>query len=415
MNNLSLAYDKTFNCVQCGMCLPTCPTYLTLKEEKHSPRGRINLLKMYTKKQLTIEDIKDGFDACLGCLECQTVCPTEVDYEYIHHTALELLKDKEKKENPLKYYSFKGVLKGTINQKKSLKLMKKTLKYSQKTIKQSNPLLKLIPKKERLMYLSLPTNQYIKENSHLKNGGITVVYFKGCVMDVMFEEINRKAVELLKYLGVNVLTVENEICCGALQNHAGYTEDAKMLARKNIEVFENIECDYIVNSIGGCGATLKQYPSFFDKSENVMRQKAIKFSEKNIDISVLLNKLNINYNKELPYTITYQPSCHLRNVQKVIDVPENIMKNIPGLTYIELEEKNICCGSAGIYNIVQYNNSMKILDRKMEMVKTNSASVIVTSNPGCYIQMQLGVIREGLEDKISVKHIVDLVYEACDL
>lgn len=415
MNNLSIAYDKTFSCVQCGMCLPTCPTYLTLKEEKHSPRGRINLLKMYAENQLDIEDIREGMEVCLGCMACQTVCPTGVDYAYIHHSAIEMLKEKERLKNPIKYHGFKQILSTSLNKKVSLKAIKTSLSTVQKVIKKDNILLNLLGEKNKVFYQSLPIISKIdeKEAININNKKLKVVFFKGCVMDVMFEEINVKAIELLRHHNVEVITLSNELCCGALQNHAGYSEDAKRLAINNIERFESIECDYIVNAIGGCGATLKEYPLYF-KDEPGWIQRAQAFSDKNIDISILLSKLDLKMNKPLNYNVTFQPSCHLSNVQKVTQQPESIIRTIPGINYRVLKEKDICCGSAGIYNILQYENSMKILDRKMEFVKQTKANVIVTSNPGCYLQMQVGVKREGLTNDIKVMHLVDLVFEACE-
>ncbi|WP_414042589.1 (Fe-S)-binding protein [Macrococcus sp. EM39E] len=418
MNNLSLAYDKTFSCVQCGMCLPSCPTYLTLKEEKHSPRGRINLLKYYAEKNLSLEDIREGFEVCLGCMACQTVCPTGVDYGYIHHTAVEMLKEKEKKKNPVKYYSLKYTLSNSLNKKVSLKIMKKSLYSVQNVMNKESKVLNIIGQKNKTFYQSLPTINKSNVNTRSpnykdeKSKSLKVVYFKGCVMDVMFEKINDRAIEILERHNIEVITLPNEICCGALQNHAGYSEDAKQLAIKNIEMFEKIECDYIVNAIGGCGATLKEYPLYFS-DEPGMQIRAKTFSDKNVDISVLLAQLELKLTKSLNYDVTYQPSCHLTNVQKVTKQPETIIKKIPGINFTTLKEKDICCGSAGIYNIVQYENAMKVLDRKMGYVKETRANVIVTSNPGCYLQMQVGIMREGLSEIVEVKHIVDLVYESC--
>ncbi|ATD29893.1 hypothetical protein BHM04_01350 [Macrococcus sp. IME1552] len=413
MNNLSQAYEKTFSCVQCGMCLPSCPTYLTLKEEKHSPRGRINLLKYYLEKKLDLDDIREGFEVCLGCMACQTVCPTGVDYGYIHHSAIELLKENEKKHKPFKYYTLKKSLNISLNKKISLKVMKQTLSTMQNIIPKNNMMLNILSEKNKNFYNSLPDinknmNQIITKKNESK---MKIAYFKGCIMNVMFEEINNRAIEILEKHNVEVITIPNEVCCGALQNHAGYSDEAKQLAIKNIEIFENVECDYIVNAIGGCGATLKEYPLFF-QDEVLMQQRAQQFSDKNVDISVIFFKLDLKLENPLNYNVTYQPSCHLTNVQKITFQPEKLIMDIPGINYQPLKEKEICCGSAGIYNIVQYENSMKVLDRKMKNVEDTFANVIVTSNPGCYLQMQLGITREGLTDKIKVKHIVDLIYES---
>ena len=230
-------------------------------------------------------------------------------------------------------------------------------------------------------------------------------------MDTMFYDINTKSIRLLQETGCDVTIIKEQTCCGALQNHSGETEITKRLAKENIQAFEKEDFDYVVNSIGGCGAQLVEYDKLLaDEPECADRAK--RFAEKNVDISVILSQLELPYEKEVNRVVTYQPSCHLSNVQKRVNEPLELLKSIPGITYVELPDKNMCCGSAGIYNIVNYDASMEILDEKMKHVEKVNPDTIVTSNPGCHLQMKVGVEREGLAEKISVVHLVELLAEA---
>ena len=208
--------------------------------------------------------------------------------------------------------------------------------------------------------------------------------------------------------------IEEQTCCGALQNHSGDRDIAKDLAKQNIEAFEKYQFDFVVNSIGGCGAMLVEYHHLFEDDPK-WYDRAKEFASKNKDISYILSKVKLPFKKEINKVVTYQPSCHMSNVQKLVQEPLSLLKSIPGITYKEHTDSNMCCGSAGIYNLVNYDESMKILDMKMENVKQKNPDIIVTTNPGCHLQMKLGVEREKLADSVEVVHLVELLAEACDI
>ncbi|WP_172371692.1 (Fe-S)-binding protein [Sporosarcina jiandibaonis] len=419
-----LAYDETFSCVQCGYCLPACPTYISFGKEAHSPRGRINLVKLAAEGKISIHDMANPIDLCLGCRACETVCPTNVEYGKILTSAVNVLaeyreKDRSRKEKVLRDVVFHRAL----TNKNVLKLMGKGLYYFKKTkmdkVLRKSKILNIMPQAIGRMEsitpaVKLPLNRQNALSAEKTRSQLRIGYFSGCVMDTIFANVNDLAIKLLEIGGCEVVTIKEQGCCGALQHHSGERELAVNLAKKNIEAFEKYEFDYIVNAIGGCGAALVEYHHFFDEND-IWFERAKRFSALNKDISVILSKLDLPFTKSINKNVSYQPSCHLTNVQKVIDEPLKILKSIPGITYIPMKQKDMCCGSAGIYNIVHHEESMLILDDKMAHLKNNIPEVIVTTNPGCHLQMLLGVEREGLSDHVKVVHLVEIIAEACEI
>lgn len=419
-----LAYDETFSCVQCGYCLPACPTYMSFGKETHSPRGRINLVKLAAEGKISIHDMAKPIDLCLGCRACETACPTNVEYGKILTSAVNVIEEYRKKDRKRKEKILRNIVfHRTLPNKKVLNLIGKGLYVFQKTkankLLRKSKILNSFPPAIGQMESITPTVELPLKRSHTivspkSRPRFRIGYFPGCVMDTFFANINDLSIKLLEAGGCEVITIKEQGCCGALQQHAGEKDLAISLAKKNIEAYEKYEFDYIVNSIGGCGAALVEYHHYFAETDP-WYNRAKKFAENNKDISVLLAKLDLPFTKEIRKAVSYQPSCHLTNVQKVVDEPLNMLRSIPGITYVPMEQKDMCCGSAGIYNIVHHEESMLILNHKMENVKRIIPEVIVTTNPGCHLQMLLGVKNEGLQDKIEVVHLVQLIAEACEI
>ncbi|MBM7703006.1 (Fe-S)-binding protein [Metabacillus iocasae] len=409
----NLAYEETFDCVQCGYCLPVCPTYLTTGKEAQSPRGRIHLVKMAAEGRISYDTMNESMALCLGCRACETACPTNVQYGDIYDSAIRAVHEK----TPLlkRLLLKNGLTNKTILTTASYSLqLYQTLKID-KVVRQSGILNALPPAVKELERVTPPVKAKKHSNSlhPSKKPRYKVAFFVGCIMDVMFAQINELSMKLLQLGGCEVVVIKEQTCCGALQHHSGEHETAKQLAKANIEAFEKVECDYIVNSIGGCGAMLVEYDKLF--KDETMNDRAKAFTSKCVDISVLLAQLNLPMDYSVNKTVTYQPSCHLRNVQRVEKEPMLLLQQIKGLTYVELAEKDVCCGSAGIYNIEHYDEAMSILDRKMNHAKSIEPDVIVTSNPGCHLQMKLGVKRACMSEQTNVVHLVELVAEACGI
>ncbi|WP_368652519.1 (Fe-S)-binding protein [Ornithinibacillus sp. 4-3] len=417
-----LAYDETFSCVQCGYCLPTCPTYVAFETETHSPRGRINLVKMAAEGKISLDEIRGPIELCLGCRACETVCPTNVEYGKIFTSAINVLTDKEKqtaKKSTLtaRKWMFEKVLPNQTllnTAGKGLFLYQKTRAYK---LVRGLRLNYVLPKAVRQMEKITPKVAPAKKRKRTYPKAPTkpvIGFFSGCVMDTFFAKINDLAIKLLELAGYEVITIKEQTCCGALQHHAGEHKIAKGLAMKNIEAFEAYQFDYVINTIGGCGAALVEYPLHFTKDDPWHRRAEI-FASKNKDISYLLAKADLPMDIAIDQRVAYQPSCHLTNVQKVVNEPLQLMKQVKGIEFLALPEANLCCGSAGIYNVIHYERSMQVLDLKINRIKEIKPTMIVTSNPGCHLQMLQGVEREQLTDQVEVVHLVELLARACGI
>lgn len=424
-----LSYDAANQCVQCGYCLPACPTYESMGKESQSPRGRINLVKMAAEGKIDIQkDLADPIDLCLGCRACETACPVNVPYGKIYEAAKEVIVDQQKEQKPTKQTKVRNLTLNTLFPYKNRlrfagnltwfyqttgmsKMVRKTKLINKVISEPMGQFEKIMPK------LESPLKRYKFGERYLPNGKkqATVAFFPGCIMDAMMSKINRLTIELLQSVGCEVIIPKEQTCCGALHAHQGLMEEARNLAKANIEAFEATNADYYINNAGGCGAMLREYDHLFE-ADPIWKGRANAFVEKSKDITEILVELGpLPYVKEWNGSITYQDSCHLRNVQGVMKEPRQLLQSIPGVTYIELEGSDQCCASGGIYNLLHFDESMEILDYKMIKVKDTKAKKIATTNPGCLLQMRLGVERSGLGGKVEAVHLVEILAEACGI
>ncbi|MFB5661341.1 (Fe-S)-binding protein [Alteribacillus sp. HJP-4] len=425
----NMAHDAANQCIQCGYCLPSCPTYLSMGKESASPRGRINLVKMAAEGRIDLsQDLAEPIDLCLGCRACETACPVDVPYGHI----LESAKDSIKRHQAAEKQAPKGsawkefLLNQVFTRPAIMKTAGSMTWFYQKSgagrvVRKTNLLTKLSEPVGEMEKILPPVEHPAKR---LKRGTVlapytekktTVSFFSGCVSEAVLNRTNRLSVELLRHVGCEVVISSSQNCCGALHSHQGSSSTAKSLARENIKAFEETGASYIVNNAGGCGASLKEYPHLL-RDEQEWKKRAEHFSNASKDISELLVSFDpLPFKKDWKGTITYQPSCHLSNVQKVTDAPRQLLRSIPGADYVEMENSEGCCASGGIYNILQYHESMKILDEKMKYAAASNAAVIISTNPGCLLQMRLGIKRAGLEGKAEGMHLVDILAEACDI
>ncbi|MBP1933903.1 (Fe-S)-binding protein [Ammoniphilus resinae] len=421
-----LKYEKTNSCVQCGYCLPVCPTYMTMGKETHSPRGRINLVKMVGEGRITdLSVLEEPMNLCLGCRACETACPTGVEYGTILEAARAAITRRKKFSFPVKTLR-NTIFKKVFPSKSKLNLLTDGLWLYQKTglqkVAQKTGITRALPFNLGQFEAITPT---VTSPSERRNRfkripakgekKYTVAFFTGCIMDAMFQRINDLSIALLSHVGCEVLIVENETCCGALHAHSGEMDEAKVLAKKNIAAFEKEDVEFIINNAGGCGAMLHEYDHLL-ADEPEWHERAKEFVRKSKDISQILVACGgVPMNKELPGRVTYQRSCHLTNVQKVTKEPVQLIESIPGIDFIEMKDKDMCCGSAGIYNIVNYDASMEILDEKMKNVKDTHATTIITTNPGCLLQMKLGIEREKMGKEARALHLVEYLAEAAGI
>lgn len=422
---VNVDYNELMDCTRCGFCLPSCPTYIeTDFNEVHSPRGRIALMKGIADGLIAPDnDFKNAIDICLGCRACEPACPSGVKFGQLLEQSRNSIYENQKESFFIRNTK-KIVFDHLFPKKNRIINMTNLLGIYQRTpaqkIVNKTKLMKLLPDNLRGMEKILPevpTKKDMKSRptflSSIQTAQKRVAFFSGCLMDTVFMKTNDSTIKLLQYAGCDIVIPENQNCCGALHGHSGELASAKELAKQNIISFEENDIDYIITNAGGCGAFLHDYNYLF-KDDDEWKERAEQFSTKIKDITSILIELEFHKMElSLPdQIITYQDSCHLKNGQKVFEEPRQLLSAIKGTQFIELEDANRCCGSAGIYNIIEYEMSMKILGTKMNHVKETNAATIVTSNPGCLLQMNLGISRECLADRMQVVHIVDLLLEA---
>ncbi|MGE7863386.1 (Fe-S)-binding protein [Bacillus mobilis] len=423
-----LSEDELLNCMRCGFCLPTCPTYIQSGyKESHSPRGRIALMKAVVDGLIEPdEDVENTLNVCLGCRACEPVCPSGVNYGHLLEEARDIINQNKKFSVPVKAVR-KVVFEGLFPHQNRMRTLTGLIGFYQRsglqTLTHKTGIMKLFPETLATMDLVLPKVPKMKamkdrpaflpaESTKKKQ----VAFFTGCLMDTMFLETNNATMKLLQLAGCDIVIPKTQSCCGALHGHAGEKNGAKELAKRNIKAFEDLNIDYIITNAGGCGAYLVDY-DYLLKDDPQWAERAKQFVSKIKDITAILVELDFHKRNDLrlkPQIITYQDSCHLRNVMRTSSEPRMLLEAIQGATYREMKDADRCCGSAGIYNIVHSELSMEFLDYKMDRVHETEATTIVTANPGCLLQMKLGIEREGLSHKMRGIHIVDLLLEAIE-
>jgi len=430
---LKLNYDELTNCMRCGFCQPACPTFRETGLEAESPRGRIALMKAVADGLM---DPDEAFQAqmnhCLGCRACEPACPADVKYGQLLETTRDAIEDHANHRWWVKLarnMAFKQV----FPRQGRMKLLAAGLAFYQKSglrwVARKAGIMKLFPKHMQEMERILPeaSSRGVVEKLGVfypaKGKKIaTVGMFRGCLMDILFTETNVNTVKLLSEAGFDVVIPETQNCCGALHAHAGEQDLARELAKKNIQAFQSANVDYIISNAGGCGALLVEYDHLLH-GDPEWKESARWFASRVKDVSqVIVEKGRIPEfaassslpqasAEETPLTITYQDSCHLRNVMKSSSAPRQLMKQVGNVNFVELKESERCCGSAGIYNLTQPQMAGQILDHKMDHVEKTGAHYLLTSNPGCLLQMKLGVAQRGLDAQMKAVHIVDFLYD----
>ena len=414
--------DRLMDCMRCGFCLPACPTYIhSGLDETQSPRGRIALMKAVRDGVVEWDgSVEEAFDLCLGCRACEPACPAGVQYGTLIEETREAILSVNKqalKEKLVRKGAFDHLFADQRKMKKAVNLVTFYQKSGLQKVARKIGFLELFPPFMKDMERVLPSppkrKRTVVEKSAVK---VKVAFFTGCLMDTLFQDTNRNTIDILQKLGCEIIIPKMQQCCGALHGHSGEMDKAKRNAQANLEAFEINQIDFIVNNAGGCGSFLSEYDRLF-ADDPFLFDKATHFAAKQIDISSLFVKLGITeYLENIPPTetlelITYQDSCHLRNVNGVKDEPRNILKAIKDSLFVELPGADLCCGSAGIYNILQPEMATRILESKMKEVKRIQASTIITTNPGCLLQMKVGVEREGLSTTTRAMHLVDFIHE----
>lgn len=415
--------DILQQCMHCGLCLATCPTYDITKMERSSPRGRIYMIKSVARGEMELsETFAEEMNFCLDCQACETACPAGVKYGRMVETARVVVDE----------YGYGGkfgisvkrfALRRIVASRNALKVVSRLLWLYQKTGLQKlvrlSGVLKIFSKKlaeiEKLSPVIADkfSDKQIKEvempYSEVKYK--TAFHF-GCLMNTMFADINEDTIEVLKECGCKIITPKDQVCCGSLMGHNGDMEFALKLARQNIDAFEKHDYDYLISNSAGCGAFMKDYAHLLEDDPDYS-VKAKKFSAKVKDIMEFFagqQVLKLKNEPELKLElskVTYHDACHLLHAQKVGTQPRDVIKSLPGVRYTELEESSWCCGSAGIYNVVRYDDALKQLDRKMNNIKNTNAKIVLTGNPGCMGQIKYGTQKFNVD--VEVIHPITLI------
>jgi glycolate oxidase iron-sulfur subunit len=409
--------DLIDKCVHCGFCLTTCPTYSLWNEEMDSPRGRIYLMKLALEGQIALDQTFVGhMDNCLGCMACMTSCPSGVKYDkLIEATRSQIERNYHR---PLKAGFLRSMMFAFLPRPERLRLLLGPMRIYQRSGLQAlvrrSGLLKLLPASlsamENLMPsptsntsgVVLPERVEAQGERRLRVGLLT-----GCVQSVFFPEVNAATARVLAAEGCEVVIPKDQCCCGALMVHAGEEKRALDYARRTIDAFERAQVDEVVINAAGCGSNMKDY-GYLLREDSKYAERAEAFSAKCRDISEVLAQLEPRAARHpIPLKVAYHDSCHLQHAQAVRTQPRAVLGKIPELQILEPAEAALCCGSAGIYNLVRPGPAKELGERKVRNVLATNPDIIASGNPGCLLQLRSELRASGSE--LTVVHMVELV------
>jgi len=392
-------------CVHCGFCLPTCPTYSTMGDEMNSPRGRIFLMKETLEGKLAPADIDPYIDNCLGCLACVTSCPSGVEYG-------ELI-------SPYRAWSEKQ-RERTLPEKLQRFALLNTIPYpgrfraASKVARLFRPLAPYLPKGfGAMLELApnvLPTEHSFKElypATGQKRGRVALLI--GCAQQVLAPRINQAAIRVLNRNGIEVVVPQNQGCCGSLAMHIGESKEARKAAQKNFDAFPS-DIDAIISTAAGCGSGMKEYGTLFAGEEEDLKTEAESFSSKVVDICEYLDQVGFTppaVDEPKTVKVAYHDACHLAHAQKIRSAPRELLQSMPGLELLEPAEWEICCGSAGSYNIEHPDTAKELGQRKVNNLYATGADLIATGNIGCLTQIEFH--SQDKDRPLPVVHTVELL------
>jgi glycolate oxidase iron-sulfur subunit len=408
------APDLINQCVHCGFCLPACPTYVLWGEEMDSPRGRIYLIKMASEGATAMTDNwVRHFDTCLGCVACMTACPSGVDYGKL----IEATRAQIERHHPrsLGERLHRWTIFAIFPRIGRLRMLRGVLTLYQKSgmqmLVRGSRVLKLFPARLQAMETLAPKitpREAVAAFTHAqgpkrKRVGIML----GCVQREFLSAVNAATVRVLVAEGCEVVAPPEQSCCGALMVHAGEEEPALDLARRMIDTFERADVDTIITNAGGCGSNVKDYGHLL-RDDQHYAERARRFSAQCRDVTEFLVELGpVAPRHPLKLRVAYHDSCHLQHAQRVRTQPRSLLAAIPELEVLEMAEGALCCGSAGIYNLVEPKTADQLADRKAKIIEPLLPDAVATGNPGC--QLQIGAALERNKHKVPVLHTIQLV------
>jgi glycolate oxidase iron-sulfur subunit len=405
------------DCVHCGFCLPACPTYVLWGEEMDSPRGRIYMMAKAAKGEAPLDqNFRLHMDQCLGCMACMTACPSGVQYDkLIEDTRAQV--ERNIPRTPADSL-FRKLIFATFPYARRLRLIAAPLFLYQRSGLQSlvraSGLLRLLPKRLAAMEAVLPSVParftWTMPERITPAGPIRgrVGMLTGCVQQVFFSHVNAATARVLSAEGFEVITPAGQPCCGALMVHSGLEDQAAVTARKLIALFEAANVDTIVINAAGCGSTMKEYGHLL-RDDPQWANRAHAFSAKCKDISeILCGVPSMALRHPLPIRIAYHDACHLRHAQGIHRQPRQLLSEIPQLEVAEIAEASLCCGSGGVFNLLQPEPARQLGDRKVSHLLDARSQAVVSANPGCLLQLMSGLRRRG-KGTLPAFHMIELL------
>ena len=412
--------EDLYSCIHCGFCLPACPTYLETGLETESPRGRIALMKALNEGRIGFTPtVVHHWDLCIQCRACETACPSGVPYgSLIEATMAEVKQHRRVGMIPRLVAAF--LLGQVLPYQGRLRLLVEGLRLYQRSGVQGairkTGLLRLFSPKLAALEASAPTvpstifearGQKIPAQGEKR---ARVALLSGCVMPLVNGPEMVAVTRVLARNGCEVVVPQEQVCCGAIHSHTGDLEQARAMARLNIDAFLSWRVDAVVVASAGCSVRMKEYHELL-RNDSKYLDKARRLSAMVVDIHEFLVKLPfIPPEGRLEYRVTYQDACHLAHAQRITEAPRTLLRSIPGLEFVEMAGSSDCCGAGGSYSITQREFSIRLLDTKMKAVMDTGAEVVATANPGCSIQIDQGVRRLGVP--VRVRYVTDLLDEA---
>lgn len=398
---------SALSCVHCGLCLAACPTYLETGNENLSPRGRVYQMRQLQSGRAALDDVAVApIDSCLGCLACQPACPAGIHYGELLETTRDFIERGFTRpwfERALRRWVIEGVFPFPWRMRLALLPLKliRALGLERFLPKFARDAAALVP--SGVTRVDLPEVSPGEGPAKGRVGMIT-----GCVQSVLFSPTNAATLRLLNRAGYDVVAPVQQGCCGALFSHSGRLEQARACARHNIAAFERHRLDYIIINASGCGSTLKNYGQLL-KDDSVWVARAAAFSAKIKDLTEFL--IPAGGRQPAASTtdrVTYHDACHLANAQGIRHQPRDLLKAVCGANFVELPETELCCGSAGTYNLTQPAMAARLQERKTGNILKTGAQTVVTTNPGCLLQIRAGLRKAGRPD-IEALHIADFL------